>query len=55
MQIGLPIRELGAKTDAFPTVRLENYPPGVWNGNRRPEKSKIGTGTLFEMRVTYRN
>ncbi|XXG88363.1 hypothetical protein AAC387_Pa12g0579 [Persea americana] len=54
-QVGLPVREFGVEIDAFPTVRLENGPPGVRNGNRRPGKSETGTGTSVEGRVTCRN
>ncbi|XXG46053.1 hypothetical protein AAC387_Pa02g0986 [Persea americana] len=54
-QIGLPVREFGAKMDAFATLRLENGPLGVRKGNRRLEKSEIGTGTSLEGRVTCRN
>ena len=47
--------EFGAEMDAFPTDKLENCPPVVWNGNRRPEKSETGTGTSLKMRVTCGN
>ena len=47
--------EFGAEIDAFPTLRLENGPPGVRNGNRRPEKFETGAGTTVEGRVTCRN
>ena len=47
--------EFGAEMDTFPTVKLENCPPVVWIGNRRPEKSETGTGTSHEGRITCRN